>query len=145
MNFSTWTKFDVVEVVDRPQSQQVLSTRWVSKQRLQSETCGTRKRTNGQIRCRLLCRYVKAHDFAKSSHNSCTSRKSSAILVQANSSRKVVPEISHLPRPDGSHHVGTDGVAGGLAACSSTTQARRATSTSGTWLTSGRRPSRWPV
>ena len=27
-------KFGVVEVVDRPQSQQVLSTRWVSKQRL---------------------------------------------------------------------------------------------------------------
>ena len=26
--------FGVVEVVDRPQSQQVLSTRWVSKQRL---------------------------------------------------------------------------------------------------------------
>ena len=33
MNFSTWTNFGVVEV-DRPQSQQVLSTRWVSKQRL---------------------------------------------------------------------------------------------------------------
>ena len=27
-------KFGVVEVVDRPQSQQVLSTRWVLKQRL---------------------------------------------------------------------------------------------------------------
>ena len=28
--------FGVVEVVDRPQSQQVLSTRWVSKQRLEA-------------------------------------------------------------------------------------------------------------
>ena len=36
-------------------------------------------------------------------------------------------------------------VAGGLAACSSTTQARSATSTSETWLTSGQRPLRWPV
>ena len=31
-------KFGVVEVVDRPQSQQVLSTRWVSKQRLDGST-----------------------------------------------------------------------------------------------------------
>ena len=39
-------KFGVVEVVDRPQLQQVLSTRWVSKTEtgwiLQGETCGTR-------------------------------------------------------------------------------------------------------
>ena len=34
MNFSTWTSLVWLEVVDRPQSQQVLSTRWVSKQRL---------------------------------------------------------------------------------------------------------------
>ena len=34
MTFSTWTKFGRVDVVDGPQSQQVLSTRWVSKQRL---------------------------------------------------------------------------------------------------------------
>ena len=43
------------------------------------------------------------------------------------------------------HPDGTDGVAGGLAACSSTSQAKRATSTSETWLTSGRRPSRWSM
>ena len=39
-------KFGVVEMVDRPQSQHVLSTRWVSKTEIgrimQSETCGTR-------------------------------------------------------------------------------------------------------
>ena len=34
MSVSIWTNFGVVEVVDRPQSQQVLSTRWASKQRL---------------------------------------------------------------------------------------------------------------
>ena len=32
-------KFGVVEVVDRPQSQQVLSTRWVSKQRPDLTKC----------------------------------------------------------------------------------------------------------
>ena len=36
---------NVVEVVDRPQSQQVLSTRWVSKQRL-----------NGSYKVRLVAR-----------------------------------------------------------------------------------------
>ena len=39
-------KCGVVEVVDRPQSQQVISTRWVSKQRLDGSyevrLCGTR-------------------------------------------------------------------------------------------------------
>ena len=40
MNF-----FGVVEVVDRPQSQQVLSTRWVSKQRL-----------DGSCKARLVAR-----------------------------------------------------------------------------------------
>ena len=37
--------FGVVEVVDRPQSQQVLSTRWVSKQRL-----------DGQYKVRIVAR-----------------------------------------------------------------------------------------
>ena len=37
--------FGVVEVVDRPQSQQVLSTRWVSRQRL-----------NGSYKVRLVAR-----------------------------------------------------------------------------------------
>ena len=44
--FLNMDKFGVVEVLDRPQSQQVLSTRWVSIQEtgwiLQSETCGAR-------------------------------------------------------------------------------------------------------
>ena len=75
--------FCLVEVVDRPQSQQVLSTRWVSKQRL-----------DGSYKVRLvargfeqtvssdayfLCRSAKAHDFARTSHDSCNSRKSSCF------------------------------------------------------------------
>ena len=47
-------KFGVVEVVDRPQSQQVLSTRWVSKQRPDLTKCDLwHEDLNkyGQLRC----------------------------------------------------------------------------------------------
>ena len=46
---------------------------------IQSETCGTRICTNGQFRCRFPCKNAKAHDFARTSHNSCTSRKPSCF------------------------------------------------------------------
>ena len=70
-------KFGVVEVVDRPQSKQVLSnslgikteTGWI----LQGETCCTRIRTNGQFRYRLLRWNAKALDFA------CTSLTIAAL------------------------------------------------------------------
>ena len=75
-------KCGVVEVVDRPQSQQVISTRWVSTQRL-----------DGSYEVRLVARGfeqtvssdtdfyagTKAHDFARTSHDRCNSQKSSCF------------------------------------------------------------------
>ena len=77
-------KSGVVEVVDRPQSQQILSTHaGVSKTQtgriIQSETCGTRISTYGQFRCRFPRWNAKAHDFARTSHDCSDSRKSSCF------------------------------------------------------------------
>ena len=77
-------KFGVVEVVDRPQSQQVFSTRWVSKHRDWMDHAKVRLVARGfvqtvQFRFRFLCRNAKAHDFAQTSHDNCTSRKSSCF------------------------------------------------------------------
>ena len=77
--------FGVVEVVDRPQWRQVLSTCWVSKQRL-----------DGSYNVRLVARgfeqtvssdtdffrwNAKAHDSARTSHDRSNSRKSSCFWI----------------------------------------------------------------
>ena len=89
----------VVEVVDRPQSQQVLSTRWVSKQRLdrsyKSETRGTQISTNGKLRYKFLRWNAKAHDFARTSHDSCNS-PTQALNTTTESKRAVKQLIRYL-------------------------------------------------
>ena len=49
---------------------------------IQSKTCGTRIGANGQLRCRLLCRNAKAHDFARTSHDSCQVNQNQCMWSQ---------------------------------------------------------------
>ena len=92
----------MVEVVDRPQSQQVLSRRWVSKPRLDG-SCklklvarGFFFLTNSKLRYRFLRWNAKAHDFARTSHDRSNSRKSSCHSAFHQSLMPTEPELVYV-------------------------------------------------
>ena len=62
-------KFGVVEVVDRPQSQQVITTRLEQTMRIVAQGFEQIVSLNA-----VFCRSVNAHDFSTTSHFCCNSR-----------------------------------------------------------------------
>ena len=71
-------KFRVVEVVDRPESPQVHSTRWVHKQWLDgSYKCELTQEDSRRLS--VMMQIAKAHDLSRSSHHCCDPRKSSSF------------------------------------------------------------------
>ena len=94
--------FGVVEVVDRPQSQQVLSTRWVSRERLRGSykvrlvARGFEQTVSSDAD--FLCRSAKAHSFARTSHDRCKSLRSSRFRRLSQGISSINQSINHQCR-----------------------------------------------